>query len=255
MKTLKSLSFIVCLILCSLTYKSFSQDVITLSNGTEIEAKVIKITDSEIEYKKWNNQEGPSYVEKVSNISSIKYQNGNKDTFNSTTGNDANTEIKVVNEKKKSKPFIGINGGIGIGVQYVKGFYTYTDSYNYEYYDYFENYSAYLPMSVGVDFAFPIGNVFALGPYASLGSEASSFNVGLGALAMFRFKNECAIMVGEGFNVITDQGLGSCSRIGFKFKKRLYLLGEVNTSSFIYNDPHIEKYNVSFLIHVGFKLN
>ena len=99
MKTLKSLSFIVCLILCSLTYKSFSQDVITLSNGTEIEAKVIKITDSEIEYKKWNNQEGPSYVEKVSNVSSIKYQNGNKDTFNQKTA-----EVKVVNEKKKSKP-------------------------------------------------------------------------------------------------------------------------------------------------------
>lgn len=193
MKTLKSLSFIVCLILCSLTYESFSQT------------------------------------------------------------NDANAEIQVVNEKK-SKPFIGINGGIGAGVHYAKGFYTYTDGY-YEYFDYFENYSSYLPASVGVDFAFPIGNVFALGPYASLGGEASSFNVGLGALAMFRFKNECAIMVGEGFNIITDLGLGSSSRIGFKFKKRLYLLGEVNTSSFIYNDPHIETYNVSFLIHVGFKLN
>ena len=250
MKTLKSLSFIVCLILCSLTYKSFSQDVITLSNGTEIETKVIKITDSEIEYKKWNNQEGPSYVEKVSNVSSIKYQNGNKDTFNQKTA-----EVKVVNEKKKSKPFIGINGGIGVGVNYVTGYYIYTDSYNYDYYDYFEHYSAYLPVSVGVDFAFPIGSVFALGPYASLGAEASSFNVGLGALAMFRFKNECAIMVGEGFNIITDHGLGSSSRIGFKFKKRLYLLGEVNTSSFISSDPHIEQYNVSFLIHVGFKLN
>ena len=122
-------------------------------------------------------------------------------------------------------------------------------------YDYFENYYAYLPVSVGVDFAFPIGSVFALGPYASLGSEASSFNVGLGALAMFRFKNECAIMVGEGLNIITDYGLGNSYRLGFKFKKRLYLLGEVNTSSFISSDPHIEQYNVSFLIHVGFKLN
>jgi hypothetical protein len=252
MKTLKSLSFIVCLILCSLTYKSFSQDVITLSNGTEIEAKVIKITDSEIEYKKWNNQEGPSYVEKISNVSSIKYQNGNKDTFNQKTA-----EVKVVNEKKKSKPFIGINGGIGAGINYEKGFYTYTDSYNYEYYEYYDDYYAYLPVSVGVDFAFPIGSVFALGPYASLGSEVSSFNVGLGALAMFRFKNECAIMVGEGLNIITDYGLGNSYRLGFKFKKRLYLLGEVNTSSFIYNDQHlhIEQYNVSFLIHVGFKLN
>ena len=149
---------------------------------------------------------------------------------------------------KSNKTFIGINGGVGMGVTNEYG---YDDIYGY-YYDYL-----YLSFSgsVGVDFAFPIGSVFALGPYASLGSEASSFNVGLGALAMFRFKNECAIMVGEGLNIITDYGLGNSYRLGFKFKKRLYLLGEVNTSSFIYSDPHIEQYNVSFLIHVGFKLN
>lgn len=251
MKTLKSLSFIICLILCSLTYKSFSQDVITLSNGTVIEAKVIKITDSEIEYKKWNYQDGPSYIEKVSNISSIKYQNGDTDTFNKAA---TNNEGVVATVKKKSKSFIGINGGLGIGISNVYGYYNYSDGY-YDYYNYFDDYYAYFPISVGVDFAFPIGSVFALGPYASLGSEASSFNVGLGALAMFRFKNECAIMVGEGFNIITDLGLGSSHRLGFKFKKRLYLLGEINTSSFIYDDPNMEKINVSFLIHVGFKLN
>ncbi len=251
MKTLKSLSFIVCLILCSLTYKSFSQDVITLSNGTVIEAKVIKITDSEIEYKKWNYQDGPAYIEKVSNISSIKYQNGENETFNKVANNN---EGVVATVKKKSKPFIGINGGIGVGLTNVNGYYYYTEEY-YNYYEYFDDYYAYFPVSVGVDFAFPIGSVFALGPYASLGSEAKSFNVGLGALAMFRFKNECAIMVGEGFNIITNQGLGGSHRLGFKFKRRLYLLGEINTSSFIYDDPNMEKINVSFLIHVGVKLN
>ena len=251
MKTLKLISLVVCLTLCSLTFNSFSQDVITLSNGTEIKAKVIKITSSEIEYKKWSYLDGPSYIESVNNISSIKYQNGENETFNKVV---TNNEGVVATAQKKNKAFIGLNGGIGAGLTVVNGYYYYNDGY-YDYYDPFDYYNAYFAGSVGIDFAFPIGSVFALGPYATFGAEANSFNAGVGALAMFRFKNECAIMVGEGLNLITDYGLGTSYRLGFKFKKRLYLLGELNTSSFVSSDPYIETYNVSFIIHVGFKLN
>lgn len=44
------------------TMSSYSQDILTKKNGDELEVKVIKISSNEIEYKKWSNQEGPSYT-------------------------------------------------------------------------------------------------------------------------------------------------------------------------------------------------
>ena len=40
----------------------YSQDILIKKNGDELEVKVTKISDVEVEYKKWSNQEGPSYV-------------------------------------------------------------------------------------------------------------------------------------------------------------------------------------------------
>lgn len=51
-------------------------DVITLKNGEEIEALIVKISDTEIEYKKCNNKEGPSYIVKSSDVLLIKLKNG-----------------------------------------------------------------------------------------------------------------------------------------------------------------------------------
>lgn len=59
-----------------------AQDVITLKNGEDINAKVTKIGESEIEYKKWDNQDGPVYSKKLSDVFSVKYQNGQKEVFN-----------------------------------------------------------------------------------------------------------------------------------------------------------------------------
>ena len=134
MKTLRLFSLFTCMILLGMNTNLFSQDVIFLSNGNEINAKIIKIGDSEIEYKKWNNQEGPTYNEKTSNIFLIKYQNGEKDFFNNT---------KSVTQ---NKTFIGINAGFGptswLG-------------------------DVYFSATGGIDLAFPIGNNFAIGPYLS----------------------------------------------------------------------------------------
>lgn len=59
----------------------YSQDVLIKKNGDEVEVKVIKISPSEIEYKKWSNQEGPSYTLLKSEVFMIKYKNGDKDVF------------------------------------------------------------------------------------------------------------------------------------------------------------------------------
>jgi hypothetical protein len=60
-----------------------SQDIINLKDGNEIYSKVLKISEKEIEYKKFSNINGPVYVKSISEISSIKYENGTIESFHS----------------------------------------------------------------------------------------------------------------------------------------------------------------------------
>jgi hypothetical protein len=64
-----------------IAYYLLGQDVIFLKNGGEIKAKVLEVLPDVVKYKKWDNQDGPSYSESKANIFMIKYQNGTKDVF------------------------------------------------------------------------------------------------------------------------------------------------------------------------------
>ena len=46
----------------------YSQDIITLRNRNIIESKIIEISNENIRYVKYNNQEGPVYVLPVNEI-------------------------------------------------------------------------------------------------------------------------------------------------------------------------------------------
>lgn len=59
-----------------------AQDNITLKNGDEVKAKVIEINETEVKFKNFDNQEGPTRIFFKSEVFSIKYQNGTKDVFN-----------------------------------------------------------------------------------------------------------------------------------------------------------------------------
>lgn len=59
-----------------------AQDNITLKNGEEVKAKVIEINETEIKYKNFENQDGPTRIVYKSEVFLIKYQNGTKDVFN-----------------------------------------------------------------------------------------------------------------------------------------------------------------------------
>ena len=61
---------------------AMAQDVITLKNGDEINGKVTKVTPTEIEYKLASNPDGPTYTKPVAEIFMVKYENGQKDVFN-----------------------------------------------------------------------------------------------------------------------------------------------------------------------------
>ena len=59
-----------------------AQDVIITKEGKKINAKVTEINEGDIRYKNFDNLEGPSYSMKKSEISSILYQNGKVEVFN-----------------------------------------------------------------------------------------------------------------------------------------------------------------------------
>ncbi|MCH5216324.1 MAG: hypothetical protein J1F10_05235 [Muribaculaceae bacterium] len=60
-----------------------AQDIITKTNAEEVRAKVVKIGTDEIEYKSWDNLDGPVYVIRKYDVFSIKYQNGTRDIITS----------------------------------------------------------------------------------------------------------------------------------------------------------------------------
>jgi hypothetical protein len=64
---------------------AFAQDLIVKRDAEEIEAKVEEITDTHIKYHKFSNLEGPVYSVAKSEVLMIKYADGEKDVFTSTT--------------------------------------------------------------------------------------------------------------------------------------------------------------------------
>ena len=75
---------------------AFSQDILTKKNGDEIQVKVLEITNTDVKYKKWSNQDGPSYTLPKSDVFMIKYKNGEKEVFKEETS-------KMVNEATSAK--------------------------------------------------------------------------------------------------------------------------------------------------------
>tara|TARA_B100001758_G_C18391242_1_gene603051 strand:+ start:516 stop:1496 length:981 start_codon:yes stop_codon:yes gene_type:complete len=61
----------------------FSQDIIILKDGTEINSIVKEVNQDNIKYLKFSSKEGPIYTKSISDIFMVKYQNGEKDIFNS----------------------------------------------------------------------------------------------------------------------------------------------------------------------------
>lgn len=64
-----------------LTSDSTKCDTIIMKDGTEVKAKVLEVTPTEIKYKFCNNIDGPLYVAFRYNISYVKYANGTMDSF------------------------------------------------------------------------------------------------------------------------------------------------------------------------------
>ena len=75
---MRKLCLVLSLCLSSLIY---AQDVIVLNDGSSIISKVVEVGSTDVKYKKWSNLEGPTYTLKITEILSVNYQNGEKESF------------------------------------------------------------------------------------------------------------------------------------------------------------------------------
>lgn len=64
---------------------AYAQDIILMRNGDEIQCKLLEISKNEVKYKRWTNQEGPTFSEKKDNIFMLKYENGEKEMIANQT--------------------------------------------------------------------------------------------------------------------------------------------------------------------------
>lgn len=99
---MKNFISIICALIISIGYAR-AQDIIICRNGDEIESKILKISKSEIEYKKWSNQDGPTYTLEKSEVFMIKYPNGDKDLFKETPA--ANKETTAEGNEEETEEY------------------------------------------------------------------------------------------------------------------------------------------------------
>lgn len=136
---------------------SFAQDNIIKKDGSELQAKVIEVTEEFIKYKRFDNLKGPLYSIHKKDVFIIQYENGTKDVFNAesaitpkkTPKEQAKKEKKpkkapkpIVKKEKKAPKILGpalrnylfFNGSINIGLshnQAIENFYRNTNNHNY----------------------------------------------------------------------------------------------------------------------------
>ena len=78
-----------------------AQDILVRKSGEVENVKLLEVSPTEVKYKKSNNEDGPVFIEKRSNLYSVKYKNGEVLVFNkaSKTTPQKDMEQKVIGTK------------------------------------------------------------------------------------------------------------------------------------------------------------
>lgn len=84
-----------------LTIAANAQDFIILKNGEEIKSIVKEIDLDVVRYQKFDNQTGPVYVIKKSEVFLVKYANGTKDVINAQSEAPKTQPVESVVKKKE----------------------------------------------------------------------------------------------------------------------------------------------------------
>ena len=147
MKIFTKISLVCGAILCAATSVS-AQDIIITNNdqNKELQVKIVEVQDNVVKYKKWTYQDGPTFTIATSDISSIKYQNGEEQQFSQKA---QSKKSKFIEEKETTE----VTNDEAKEIPYPKG--RTSGSMNATY---------YFPLSSGVD-AFALAFDFTFGTY------------------------------------------------------------------------------------------
>jgi hypothetical protein len=104
---------------------AFAQDVILKKDGSEINAKVVELTEQHVKYKDFDFQNGPTRNINISDVFMITYENGKKEVFNKQTSTPTPTtpEKEVVNEQTSIPTLVTVQPSVqsNEGEVYIKG--------------------------------------------------------------------------------------------------------------------------------------
>lgn len=102
------------------SFNVYSQDKIYLKNGEKIEAKIIKVTEEKIEYKKFNNLNGPVFEISVDKTQLVIYENGESQILSDEKQRNENDSFNKFNKRNRINLdliAIGINGPTSISYE------------------------------------------------------------------------------------------------------------------------------------------
>ena len=99
---MKEIKLLILTAICMTSSDTFAQDLIVKKDGSVIQAKVTKVGTSEVEYKKWSNQDGPQYSIEIAAILAINYKNGDKETFDNVSASRNNQAAKTQTEGQQN---------------------------------------------------------------------------------------------------------------------------------------------------------
>ena len=68
--------FTICICIILATMSLYAQDIIVTKNAKKIDAKILEVSTSEVRYKELDNLDGPIFILRSDEISSIIYANG-----------------------------------------------------------------------------------------------------------------------------------------------------------------------------------
>ena len=80
-----------------------AQDILVRKGGEVENVKVLEVSPTEVRYKKSDNPDGPVFVEKRLNLYSVKYQNGEVQTFIDDSNENEGTSIYKGYGKEKKR--------------------------------------------------------------------------------------------------------------------------------------------------------
>ncbi len=94
-----------------------AQDIIMKKDADEIEAKVTKVGRSDIEYKRWDNPDGPTYTIPVGEVFIIKYENGRTDKMSGYSARSQSGHARFAENEifPKYQGEVALAYGLGVG--------------------------------------------------------------------------------------------------------------------------------------------